>query len=124
MIFRWIYQTFGIWFQTLENVFSEITNTNVADLVTSIVIMALVLIVKEINDRFKSKLPVPIPIEVIMVDIITEYDHISTKYITSLSNFTTLCKYIQQTVIACGVSYAFNFEKRFNVVVVGEMVDG
>uniref|UniRef100_A0A8C2GKZ6 Solute carrier family 26 member 3 n=1 Tax=Cyprinus carpio TaxID=7962 RepID=A0A8C2GKZ6_CYPCA len=78
---------------TLENVFSDITNTNVADLVTSIVIMALVLIVKEINDRFKSKLPVPIPIEVI-------------------------------TVIACGVSYAFNFEKRFNVVVVGEMVDG
>uniref|UniRef100_A0A8C1QD80 Solute carrier family 26 member 3 n=1 Tax=Cyprinus carpio TaxID=7962 RepID=A0A8C1QD80_CYPCA len=81
---------------TLENVFSDITNTNVADLVTSIVIMALVLIVKEINDRFKSKLPVPIPIEVIVVGIITEYD----------------------------ISYAFNFEKRFNVVVVGEMVDG
>ncbi len=54
-----------------------------ADLVTSIVIMALVLIVKEINDRFKSKLPVPIPIEVIVVGITTEYDHISTKYITS-----------------------------------------
>ncbi|XP_059366464.1 uncharacterized protein LOC132105398 [Carassius carassius] len=79
---------------TLENVFSDITNTNVADLVTSIVIMVLVLIVKEINDRFKSKLPVPIPIEVIM------------------------------TVIACGVSYAFNFENRFNVVVIGEMVNG
>ncbi|XP_067283007.1 solute carrier family 26 member 3 [Pseudorasbora parva] len=79
---------------TLVEVFSRITKTNVADLVTSIVIMALVLIVKEINDRFKSKLPVPIPIEVIM------------------------------TVIACGVSYAFNFEKRFGVVVVGEMVNG
>ncbi|RXN21245.1 chloride anion exchanger-like protein [Labeo rohita] len=79
---------------TLIAVFSRITNTNVADLVTSIVIMALVLIVKEINDRFKSKLPVPIPIEVIM------------------------------TVIACGVSYAFNFEERFDVVVVGEMVNG
>ncbi|XP_056093272.1 solute carrier family 26 member 3 [Rhinichthys klamathensis goyatoka] len=79
---------------TLVEVFSRITNTNVADLVTSIVIMSLVLIVKEINDRFKSKLPVPIPIEVIM------------------------------TVIACGVSYAFNFEERFDVVVVGEMVNG
>ncbi|XP_026089238.1 solute carrier family 26 member 3 [Carassius auratus] len=79
---------------TLENVFRDITNTNVADLVTSIVIMVLVLIAKEINDRFKSKLPVPIPIEVIM------------------------------TVIACGVSYAFNFENRFNVVVIGEMVNG
>ncbi|XP_056311615.1 solute carrier family 26 member 3 [Danio aesculapii] len=79
---------------TLVEVFSRITDTNVADLVTSIVIMALVLIVKEINYRFKSKLPVPIPIEVIM------------------------------TVIACGVSYAFNFEERFDVVIVGEMVNG
>ncbi|XP_021330724.1 solute carrier family 26 member 3 isoform X1 [Danio rerio] len=79
---------------TLVEVFSRITSTNVADLVTSIAIMALVLIVKEINDRFKSKLPVPIPIEVIM------------------------------TVIACGVSYAFNFEERFDVVIVGEMVNG
>uniref|UniRef100_A0A672NP69 Solute carrier family 26 member 3 n=1 Tax=Sinocyclocheilus grahami TaxID=75366 RepID=A0A672NP69_SINGR len=71
----------------------RITNTYVADLVTSIVIMALVLIVKEINDRFKSKLPVPIPIEVIV------------------------------TVIACVVSYALNFQERFDVVVVGEMVN-
>ncbi|XP_051974707.1 chloride anion exchanger-like [Xyrauchen texanus] len=78
---------------TLVEVFTRITNTNVADLVTSIVIMAVVLIVKEINGRFKSKLPVPIPIEVIM------------------------------TVIACGVSFGFNFEKRFGVVVIGEMVN-
>lgn len=95
-----------------------------ADLVTSIVIMVLVLIAKEINDRFKSKLPVPIPIEVIMVGITTEFDRVSTKNITSLSNFTTSCKSTQQTVIACGVSYAFNFENRFNVVVIGEMVNG
>uniref|UniRef100_A0A8C2G1C6 Solute carrier family 26 member 3 n=1 Tax=Cyprinus carpio TaxID=7962 RepID=A0A8C2G1C6_CYPCA len=81
-------------FLTLVKVFSQITNTNVADLVTSIVIMALVLIVKEINDRFKAKLPVPIPIEVTV------------------------------TVIACGVSYAFNFQKRFDVGVVGEMANG
>ncbi|XP_051546994.1 chloride anion exchanger-like isoform X2 [Myxocyprinus asiaticus] len=79
---------------TLVDVFSQITNTNVADLVTSVVIMAVVLIVKEINDKFKSKLPVPIPIEVIM------------------------------TVIACGVSFGFNFEERFGVVVIGEMVNG
>ncbi|XP_051543895.1 solute carrier family 26 member 3 [Myxocyprinus asiaticus] len=79
---------------TLVEVFSRITNTNMADLVTSIVIMAVVLIVKEINGRFKSKLPVPIPIEVIM------------------------------TVIACGVSFGFNFEERFGMVVIGEMVNG
>ncbi|XP_072529243.1 solute carrier family 26 member 3 [Salminus brasiliensis] len=81
-------------FYTLESILLQITKTNVADLITSIVIMVAVFIVKEINDRFKSKLPVPIPIEIIM------------------------------TVIACGVSYGANFEERFNVTVVGTMVNG
>ncbi|KAK7130120.1 hypothetical protein R3I94_009034 [Phoxinus phoxinus] len=74
---------------TLESVFTQITSTNIHDLVTSIVVMVMVLGVKEINDRFKSKLPVPIPIEVIM------------------------------TVIACGVSYAFDFKNNHRVDVVG-----
>jgi len=53
--------------QTLEKIFVQITSTNICDLVTSIIIMVVVFIVKEINDRYKAKLPVPIPIEVIMV---------------------------------------------------------
>ena len=53
--------------QTLEIVFSKITSSNVCDIVISLVIIVVVFIVKELNDRFKSKLPVPIPIEVIMV---------------------------------------------------------
>lgn len=78
---------------TLEKVFVQITSTNIYDLVMSIIIMVIVFIVKELNERFRTKLPVPIPIEVIM------------------------------TVIACGISYGFNFEK-FQVQVVGEMVSG
>ncbi|XP_048012270.1 uncharacterized protein LOC125245645 [Megalobrama amblycephala] len=76
---------------TLESVFTQITSTNIHDLVTSIVVMVLVLGVKEINDRFKSKLPVPIPIEVIV------------------------------TIIACGVSYAFKFSENHGVDVVGKI---
>uniref|UniRef100_A0A672QJC7 Chloride anion exchanger-like n=1 Tax=Sinocyclocheilus grahami TaxID=75366 RepID=A0A672QJC7_SINGR len=76
---------------TLESVFTQITSTNIHDLVTSIVVMVTVLGIKEINDRFKSKLPVPIPIEVIM------------------------------TVIACGISYAFNFSENHGVDVVGKI---
>lgn len=53
--------------QTLEKIFVQITSTNICDLVTSIVIMVVVFIVKELNDKYKAKLPVPIPIEVIMV---------------------------------------------------------
>uniref|UniRef100_A0A674E6G6 STAS domain-containing protein n=1 Tax=Salmo trutta TaxID=8032 RepID=A0A674E6G6_SALTR len=72
-------------------IFVQIEKTNVCDLVTSILIMVVVFIVKEINDRYKAKLPVPIPIEVIM------------------------------TVIACGVSYAFNFQEIYKVDVVGRI---
>lgn len=53
--------------QTLEVIFGKITSTNVCDVVIALVIMVVVFAVKELNDRFKSKLPVPIPIEVIMV---------------------------------------------------------
>ncbi|XP_026858003.2 solute carrier family 26 member 3, tandem duplicate 2 [Electrophorus electricus] len=77
----------------LEGVFGQITSTNLHDLVTSIVVMVVVLTVKELNERFKSKLPVPIPIEVIM------------------------------TVIACGVSYAFSFKEYYGVDVVGRIPD-
>uniref|UniRef100_A0A669CQ07 Solute carrier family 26 member 3, tandem duplicate 2 n=1 Tax=Oreochromis niloticus TaxID=8128 RepID=A0A669CQ07_ORENI len=83
---------------TLEIIFNKITSTNVCDVVISIVIMVVVFIVKEINDRFKSKLPVPIPIEVIMVS--------------------------NTTVIACGVSYAFDFKTRYGIDVVGYIPKG
>ncbi|XP_047246308.1 chloride anion exchanger-like [Girardinichthys multiradiatus] len=79
---------------SLEKIFVQITSTNICDLVMSIVIMVVVFIVKELNDRYRAKLPVPIPIEVIM------------------------------TIITCGVSYGFNFEERYNVQVVGKMVSG
>ncbi|XP_070847969.1 chloride anion exchanger-like [Chaetodon trifascialis] len=79
---------------TLEIIFNKITSSNVCDVVIALVIMVVVFIVKELNDRFKSKLPVPIPIEVIM------------------------------TVIACGVSYGFDFRTRYGINVVGYIPKG
>ncbi|KAJ8386682.1 hypothetical protein AAFF_G00167980 [Aldrovandia affinis] len=79
---------------TLEVIFVQITDTNIADLVTSIVVMAIVFIAKELNDRYKAKLPVPIPIEIIV------------------------------TIVVCGVSYGFNFKDKFDVDVVGIMQSG
>ncbi|KAL6057164.1 hypothetical protein STEG23_030040 [Scotinomys teguina] len=78
-------------FKVLESVFTQIQKTNIADLVTSVIILVVVFVVKEINQRYRSKLPVPIPIELIM------------------------------TVIATGVSYGCDFEQRFGVAVVGNM---
>uniref|UniRef100_A0A8C4MEX1 Solute carrier family 26 member 3 n=1 Tax=Equus asinus TaxID=9793 RepID=A0A8C4MEX1_EQUAS len=81
-------------FKVLESVFTQIQKTNIADLVTALIILVVVSAVKEVNQRFKAKLPVPIPIELIM------------------------------TVIAAGVSYGFDFKTRFNVAVVGKMNSG
>ncbi|XP_006198582.1 chloride anion exchanger [Vicugna pacos] len=81
-------------FKVLISVFSQIEKTNIADLVTSLIILVIVSVFKEINQRFKAKLPVPIPIELIV------------------------------TVIAAGVSYGCDFKNRFNVAVIGEMKRG
>uniref|UniRef100_A0A8B9RUK3 Solute carrier family 26 member 3 n=1 Tax=Accipiter nisus TaxID=211598 RepID=A0A8B9RUK3_9AVES len=84
---------FGIIY-TLESVFSQITKTNIADLVTSIVVLLIVFVVKEMNDRYKAKLPTPIPIELLV------------------------------TVLAALISYFINFEEKFNVAVVGKLEEG
>ncbi|XP_074840241.1 chloride anion exchanger [Carettochelys insculpta] len=81
-------------FCTLEKIGRQITNTNIADLVTALIILVIVFVVKEINERYKAKLPVPIPIELFV------------------------------TVIATGVSYACNFKDKFNVAVIGELKKG
>ncbi|XP_075064922.1 chloride anion exchanger-like [Mixophyes fleayi] len=81
-------------FYVLESIFSQITKTNIADLVIALIVMVCVFTVKELNDRFKSKLPVPIPIEIIV------------------------------TIIAAGVSYAFNFKQKYAVNVVGPIQKG
>ncbi|XP_054656568.1 chloride anion exchanger-like [Dunckerocampus dactyliophorus] len=79
---------------TLEKIFGQMASSNVCDVVMSSVIMVVVFIVKELSERYKAKLPVPIPVEVIT------------------------------TVVACSVSYGFNFEKTYEVEVVGQMISG
>ncbi|NXM90743.1 S26A3 protein, partial [Oenanthe oenanthe] len=84
---------FGIIY-TLESVFSQITETNIADLVTSLIVLLIVFVVKEINDRYKEKLPTPIPIELLV------------------------------TILAALISHFVDFEKKFNVAVVGKLEEG
>ncbi|XP_066128283.1 chloride anion exchanger isoform X1 [Saccopteryx bilineata] len=81
-------------FKVLNSIFTQIEKTNIADLVTSLIILFILFVVKEINQCYKTKLPVPIPIELFM------------------------------TVIATGISYGFDFENRFKVAVVGNMTRG
>lgn len=53
--------------QTLVAVLSKITTTNIAALIVGLTCIILLLIGKKINKRFKERLPVPIPLEIIVV---------------------------------------------------------
>ncbi|NXX74372.1 S26A3 protein, partial [Urocolius indicus] len=84
---------FGIIY-TLESIFSQISDTNIADLVTSLIVLLIVFVVKEMNDRYKAKLPAPIPIELLVI------------------------------VLAALISYYVNLEEKYNVAVVGQLEEG
>ncbi|XP_063164115.1 prestin [Candoia aspera] len=79
---------------SLIAVFSNITKTNTATLVVGLLCIVLLLSGKEINDRFKKKLVVPIPMEIIVV------------------------------VICTGVSAGMNLSKTYNVDIVGNIPSG
>ncbi|XP_070611288.1 prestin [Erythrolamprus reginae] len=79
---------------SLIAVFSNIPKTNTATLVVGLICIVLLLSGKEINDRFKKKLVVPIPLEIIVV------------------------------VIGTGVSAGMNLSKTYDVDIVGEIPSG
>lgn len=57
--------------QSVTAVFSDITSTNVTTLIVGVVCMVVLYCVKDLNERFKKKLPVPIPGEIIVVMVST-----------------------------------------------------
>ncbi|XP_069025553.1 sulfate transporter [Embiotoca jacksoni] len=66
------------WFSLFKTWYSLLTNlghTNVCDLITSLVSLAILLPMKELNDRFKAKLKAPIPFELFVVIIATLASH-------------------------------------------------
>ncbi|KAG8508485.1 Pendrin, partial [Galemys pyrenaicus] len=79
---------------TLIEIFENISNTNLADFTAGILTIIICMAVKEINDRFKHKIPVPIPIEVIV------------------------------TIIATAISYGVNLEKKYNAGIVKSIPSG
>uniref|UniRef100_A0A8C8LYN9 STAS domain-containing protein n=1 Tax=Oncorhynchus tshawytscha TaxID=74940 RepID=A0A8C8LYN9_ONCTS len=79
---------------TLIDVFTNIRQTNRADLVAGLLTIVIVMAVKEVNSKFRHKIPVPIPIEVIV------------------------------TVVAAGISYATELESRYGASIVHSIPRG
>lgn len=53
--------------QTLVDICRLLPQTKVPELVVSLVALAVLIVVKEINECYRQKLPLPIPIELIVV---------------------------------------------------------
>ncbi|CAL8242397.1 unnamed protein product [Merluccius merluccius] len=81
-------------FYTLSDVVTNIRQSNAADLVAGLLTIAIVMFVKEINAKFQHKIPVPIPIEVIV------------------------------TAVAAGLSYAVDLRTRYSANIVRSIPRG
>ncbi|ELK01311.1 Pendrin [Pteropus alecto] len=79
---------------TLVEIFQNIGDTNLADFIAGLLTIIICMAVKEINDRFKYKIRVPIPIEVIV------------------------------TIIATAISYGADLEKNYNAGIVKSIPRG
>ncbi|XP_041113575.1 pendrin-like [Polyodon spathula] len=79
---------------TIVDIFRNIGKTNIADLIAGLLTIIIVMSVKEVNDRFKHKIPVPIPIELFV------------------------------TIVATGISYAVDLETKYHAAIVKDIPKG
>ncbi|KAK0143615.1 Sulfate anion transporter 1 [Merluccius polli] len=61
------HQGYGTVVVTWINIFANIQNTNLCDLVTSAICIFILVAGKEIQDRYKSRLKIPLPTELVVV---------------------------------------------------------
>ncbi|OCT87297.1 hypothetical protein XELAEV_18020995mg [Xenopus laevis] len=79
---------------TIIDIFTNIGKTNIADLIAGILAFIVCAVVKEVNERFKNILRIPIPIEIIV------------------------------TIVATGISYGANLEKVYNAGIIKNIPRG
>ncbi|KAM4675991.1 sulfate transporter-like [Discoglossus pictus] len=60
---------------TWIDIFQNLKSTNICDLITSIVAIAVIVPIKDINDRFKHKMKVPFPVELLVIIVATLVSH-------------------------------------------------
>ncbi|XP_076006722.1 prestin [Genypterus blacodes] len=79
---------------SMKAVLCDITSTNTTTLILGLVCLVFLYVVKDLNERFKKKLPVPIPGEIIVV------------------------------IVSTGVSYGLQLSEEYKVDVVGNIPTG
>ncbi|TSP79498.1 Prestin [Bagarius yarrelli] len=85
--------TFSL-FKTLASVMENLPHTNLAELLISLLCLAVLVPIKEVNTRFRQRLCTPIPVEILTV------------------------------IIATGVAYASSLDSKYDVQIVGDIPAG
>lgn len=80
--------------QSFTAVVGDITSTNVATVILGLVCLIVLYVIKDLNERFKKKLPIPIPGEMVIV------------------------------IVSTGISYGLSLSSDYNVDVVGNIPTG
>lgn len=68
-------QGYGVLVTTWVNIFRNISQTNLCDVITSMICIAVLVTAKELGDRYKHKLKVPLPTELVVIVVATLVSH-------------------------------------------------
>uniref|UniRef100_A0A7M4FN74 Solute carrier family 26 member 6 n=1 Tax=Crocodylus porosus TaxID=8502 RepID=A0A7M4FN74_CROPO len=79
---------------TVSRICTKLPQTNVGTLITSLIAMLVIFVVKILNHKFSSKLPMPIPIELITI------------------------------IVSTGISYGADLTNKYGISVVGDIPSG
>ncbi|XP_007671012.2 sulfate anion transporter 1 [Ornithorhynchus anatinus] len=79
---------YGMFLVTWINLFQNISQANVCDVVTSAICLVVLVAAKELTDRYKQQLKIPLPIELIVIivaTLISHYGNLNERYASSIS---------------------------------------
>ncbi|XP_062984574.1 sulfate anion transporter 1 [Elgaria multicarinata webbii] len=81
-------QGYGVLITTWVNIFHNISQANVCDVITSTICIAVLVTAKELGDRYKHKLKVPLPTELVVIvlaTLVSHYGKLNEVYASSVS---------------------------------------
>ncbi|KAL8202905.1 UNVERIFIED_CONTAM: hypothetical protein K2H54_030441 [Gekko kuhli] len=81
-------QGYGILITTWVNIFRNIAKANLCDVITSAICIAVLVTAKELGDRYKHRLKVPLPTELVVIvvaTLVSHYGRLNEIYASSVS---------------------------------------
>ncbi|XP_061478432.1 sulfate anion transporter 1 [Rhineura floridana] len=81
-------QGYGILITTWVNIFRNIAQANLCDVITSTICIAVLVTAKELGDRYKHRLKIPLPTELVVIvvaTLVSHYGQLNDIYASSVS---------------------------------------